>query len=587
MIARIQLRRDTAAAWSAENPVLAAGEPGYQEADGLTPAYVKFGDGVTAWNDLAELRIEDIATTLDGDVASEIEDPTSATRIALNARTAQALARKPALTGQPVTSGAYGTGGSASTTPVQTTTGTSKTQMKVGYDASDLRMTVVSWRTNGAFEGSNPLEDVDNEQLTLKCGLRIGGVTYQLTFGGKRQIVIDPGGWAQSDPLPIEVTKGDLIYALIHTSGASWRPVKIAALNGSGWTATTDLTADGAADVADAFAYILMPAVITGTPKTPSQRSVAIWGDSVAEGAGDGQLSDGHALPFLDLQRGGGGYLSRAFHGQTGIVKVARGSDRVDKWILPAGHKRRMMLMSSATDAITEGGLNDILSVASLPTIKASLVTGWKQLAQRGLRVWQPTLSPVSTSTDAWATVAGQTTNGNDPNRVGLNDWLRDGAPVVSAADLTAIAIGAAGLRAGQTGHPLHAFFEIADVLESSRNSGLWRIPNRFVSDGAMSVGSNIVTSATAAFTNADKWGIISVPGAGAAGARLTGYIGAIVSATQVTVVDGSETPQNAATAVTGATVHIGVMTIDGLHPSNTAHILAGSAVPVSTILAD
>lgn len=46
--ATIKLRRDTAAAWAAANPVLAAGEPGLE-----TDTYlIKYGDGVTAWNSL-------------------------------------------------------------------------------------------------------------------------------------------------------------------------------------------------------------------------------------------------------------------------------------------------------------------------------------------------------------------------------------------------------------------------------------------------------------------------------------------------------------------------------------------------------
>jgi hypothetical protein len=44
----IQLRRDTAAAWTAANPTLAEGEAGYETDTGL----LKYGDGATAWNTL-------------------------------------------------------------------------------------------------------------------------------------------------------------------------------------------------------------------------------------------------------------------------------------------------------------------------------------------------------------------------------------------------------------------------------------------------------------------------------------------------------------------------------------------------------
>ena len=45
----IQLRRGTAAAWTSTNPVLAAGEQGYETDTGK----IKYGDGTTAWASLA------------------------------------------------------------------------------------------------------------------------------------------------------------------------------------------------------------------------------------------------------------------------------------------------------------------------------------------------------------------------------------------------------------------------------------------------------------------------------------------------------------------------------------------------------
>jgi hypothetical protein len=47
-MAKIKFRRDTAAAWTEANPVLAQGEPGFEHDTGL----LKIGDGETAWNSL-------------------------------------------------------------------------------------------------------------------------------------------------------------------------------------------------------------------------------------------------------------------------------------------------------------------------------------------------------------------------------------------------------------------------------------------------------------------------------------------------------------------------------------------------------
>ena len=46
MVTRIKLRRDTAANWTATNPILAAGEPGLETDTGK----IKYGDGTTRWN---------------------------------------------------------------------------------------------------------------------------------------------------------------------------------------------------------------------------------------------------------------------------------------------------------------------------------------------------------------------------------------------------------------------------------------------------------------------------------------------------------------------------------------------------------
>lgn len=53
MSTHIQLRRDTAADWTAANPILADGEEGYEKDTGKR----KIGDGVTAWNALSYVSL--------------------------------------------------------------------------------------------------------------------------------------------------------------------------------------------------------------------------------------------------------------------------------------------------------------------------------------------------------------------------------------------------------------------------------------------------------------------------------------------------------------------------------------------------
>lgn len=62
MAVRIQFRRGTETEWSTSNPILAAGELGYESTNKL----IKFGDGTTAWNVLAVAAAGDITSVIAG-----------------------------------------------------------------------------------------------------------------------------------------------------------------------------------------------------------------------------------------------------------------------------------------------------------------------------------------------------------------------------------------------------------------------------------------------------------------------------------------------------------------------------------------
>lgn len=76
---KIQLRRDTAANWSAYNPTLSAGEPGFETDTGK----LKVGDGRTSWIELSYIdesiiiqasRVEYVNDTLDNILLNYIFD---------------------------------------------------------------------------------------------------------------------------------------------------------------------------------------------------------------------------------------------------------------------------------------------------------------------------------------------------------------------------------------------------------------------------------------------------------------------------------------------------------------------------------
>lgn len=59
METRIQVRRDTAANWNNNNPILAVGEIGYD----ITNNQLRVGDGTTAWGQLSVLEAVGVAAT--------------------------------------------------------------------------------------------------------------------------------------------------------------------------------------------------------------------------------------------------------------------------------------------------------------------------------------------------------------------------------------------------------------------------------------------------------------------------------------------------------------------------------------------
>ena len=86
MANRIQLRRGTAAEWTSANPVLAQGEPGIESDTGKQ----KFGNGTSAWSALPYASKGDKGdqgspgVADDASVATQITNPSSSTRSAIN-----------------------------------------------------------------------------------------------------------------------------------------------------------------------------------------------------------------------------------------------------------------------------------------------------------------------------------------------------------------------------------------------------------------------------------------------------------------------------------------------------------------------
>ncbi|KQP39671.1 hypothetical protein ASF44_08035 [Pseudorhodoferax sp. Leaf274] len=179
--------------------------------------------------------------------------------------------------------------------------------------------------------------------------------------------------------------------------------------------------------------------------------TIGIIGDSRTTGASD---SYGDATGDL-------GVVARSIGPNFGYIHVGKHSDGADKFI--ASSTRRRELMQYVSHIICEYGINDVVGAGRTWTqLQASLNTIHGYFPDKP--VWQTTLNPWTTSSDSWATTAGQT----------------KGAWATRYDEVNA------GIRAGGVG--AGRVFDIASIAESAIGSGLWRVngtANYATNDGA------------------------------------------------------------------------------------------------------
>ncbi len=313
------------------------------------------------------------------------------------------------------------------------------------------------------------------------------GTFYRCTFGNQPSAVVAGGTMVVSDPCPVFIPAG-AIYEVRHfvtvAAGNSW-PNSVTygnyAVGPEGYshgTTQTDQTANAAFTYADAFEGGFSHTAILATTAA-SYPSVLIVGDSIAAGQGDANTGP-TGYPADALYAAGIGFAKIAIPGETSGA------------IQGTGGALRLLLAKFANVAIDEYGVNDIAGGSSLAGLQASEMATWQLLWVRRLKVFACTLTPETNSTDGWATPGSQTPKSAGFGAAGVtygpagstfvgtgvrtsyNDWLRAGAPVASATNITAVAPGTAGAVPCPY---LTGTFDVADKIESSRNSGAWASP--------------------------------------------------------------------------------------------------------------
>ena len=192
------------------------------------------------------------------------------------------------------------------------------------------------------------------------------------------------------------------------------------------------------------IAFTATPQAIIGQTRKPS---VFLLGDSRVIGVGDN---------FTSNTSGDTGEFARTIGPEFAYINAGLAGDRISGFL--AAPTKRLALSAYCSHIAVNFGINDVKSGAAAATIKTNLLIMWGILLNNKDGLFQSTLPPVSTSTDGWTTLVNQTTNANNANRVTTNTFIRTTPDV------------------------LDAYFEMANSVESSPDSGLWAI--NLTSDG-------------------------------------------------------------------------------------------------------
>lgn len=336
------------------------------------------------------------------------------------------------------------------------------------FDAHNVRL---------VYHNHNGLNNIN-----ISAGVEFpDGTAVPVYFQGQRVVTIGVNGYVVSDPVGIKVTKNAAIFIrtlCAVTGGDKWRVNHIAEDTGEAAEITvTDKTLTGTISSGGSTTSCVAPMMVLSRPAR-REPSVVVLGDSIVC----------LGTPGTDVVR----FWKVAFDGKVSVTIAAIGGDTLSSYIddaTPAdlasgiGYRAmRRLLPGTGTDLLGQIGTNDVTS-GTLAAFQANVLNVATQYDRRGVRVRWTTLVPRTTSTDAWATTVNQTTITGQATRTGFNDWLRAGAPI-DPTTKAAVAIGTGGaLLAGSAGHPLRGYHEVADTVESARNSGFWKAPG-YTTDG-------------------------------------------------------------------------------------------------------
>lgn len=317
----------------------------------------------------------------------------------------------------------------------------SRTRHVVKQDVSQLQLVFPSWKSAEATVGANGT-------ITAAIEYPVGTFT-QITFSGSAGGVIPDGSYLLSDPVNVTIPKDAAVFVRTYYTNSVGIVFNQYRCNTTLGEAAT-YAASGVVDQT-------MGGTVTNTAGTPCYGPVAILamtalpsffliGDSRIYGVNDTLTSGSDGLGELARSFGDNyPYINAGVAGSTATQMASQGA---------AG--KRALLGQYCTHVLHQFGINDI-ATHTAAVLEADVQTIHGLFS--GKKFYPCTVAPRSTSTDSWATLGNQTADAQTPQRILYNNWVRANT----------------GAFAG--------YIELADQVESARDSGLWKAPG-YTADG-------------------------------------------------------------------------------------------------------
>lgn len=399
---------------------------------------------------------------------------------------------------------------------------------------------------NGYINSSN-VDAGPGNSVTITAGLEYNGTTYQVTWNGATSVTVADKQWTpMCDPIPLDIPAGSTAYwrtCYTVTTGNKWCTGLTS--NGDWFQIGSDVTTGTGSTGMTSSTSVAMggPQLVTGVT-IPAKPGIAIIGDSITYGYYNFPADNSWIITALG---NGFGY---AFCGKSGA--------KVQDWATQANVYNRVKAMACCDYAVIMLGINDVSNGTSLATLQGYYTTLVKYLTQRGVSVYGCTIGPNTTSTDGWRTTANQTiaNAAKELVRTQYNDWIRTNA-----------------------GGIITGYFETADQVETSRNSGIFKAATQAYITATAS-GTPTTTSWGSSVTlTASAWRGYVVTFLGDVTAALAGKSSYIQSNTTGTVTVTSNVPLPVAPAVGDTFVITDAYTGDGLHYGKLGHAALANAV--------